>query len=202
VVVDICLMYELDLPIRRRKAVLSIEFGTISEDCSPSVGSTGRRPHVCSSVDDTMPTEQELIATCVLLLNAGHGRRSIAGRLRTLFRHPDVGACARSRLMPTAIEELLRFDTPLSLFEAGSFAGRDRRRHSGPRRRGGDAVRVREPRRPARSSADTSTLRVTWAAFLRSRIHYCLGAPLAKLEPGSLRDAVRACARLSWSTAW
>ena len=57
----------------------------------------------------------------MLLLNAGHEATVNATLLGwwSLFRHPEqLERSARiSALVPTAVEELLRFDTPLQLFE-------------------------------------------------------------------------------------
>src|SRR5204862_1928289 len=66
-------------------------------------------------------TEDELIGTAVLLLNAGH-EASVNGAANSwyaLLRHPDALAALRAdpSLVPTAIEELLRFDTPAPMFE-------------------------------------------------------------------------------------
>src|SRR5690606_40952260 len=66
-------------------------------------------------------TEDELIGTCVLLLNAGHEAtvNATGNGWWTLFRNP--GELERLRndpsLIPTAIEELLRYDTPAPMFE-------------------------------------------------------------------------------------
>jgi cytochrome P450 len=66
-------------------------------------------------------TEDELIGTCVLLLNAGHEATVNTTGIGwwQLFRHP--GQLARLRgdpsLLPRAVDELLRFDTPLQMFE-------------------------------------------------------------------------------------
>jgi cytochrome P450 len=66
-------------------------------------------------------TEDELVTTCILLLNAGHEAtvNVTANGTLALLRNP--GELARLRadrsLLPTAIEELLRFDSPLQLFE-------------------------------------------------------------------------------------
>ena len=66
-------------------------------------------------------TEQEMISTCVLLLNAGHEAtvNSTVTGWWNLFRHP--GQLARLRadhtLIGSAVEELMRYDTPLQLFE-------------------------------------------------------------------------------------
>ena len=66
-------------------------------------------------------TEDELIGTCVLLLNAGHEATvNVTGNgWWTLFRHPDQLAALRAdpALLPTAVEELMRYDTPLQMFE-------------------------------------------------------------------------------------
>jgi cytochrome P450 len=66
-------------------------------------------------------TEDELVGTCVLLLNAGHEATVNATLLGwwTLFRHPDRLKELRAdpSLVPTAVEELLRFQTPLPMFE-------------------------------------------------------------------------------------
>ena len=70
---------------------------------------------------------QELIATCVLLLNAGHeasvngfGNGMVAllerkAEFAKLLENPDV-------LAATAVEEFLRFDAPLHLFERTATA--------------------------------------------------------------------------------
>lgn len=66
-------------------------------------------------------TEDELVGTCVLLLNAGHEATvNVTGNgWWALLRNP--GELERLRddlsLLPTAIEELMRYDTPLQLFE-------------------------------------------------------------------------------------
>ena len=66
-------------------------------------------------------TEDELVGTCVLLLNAGHEATVNSTLLGwwTLFRNPDRLRELRAdrSLLPNAIEELLRFDTPLQMFE-------------------------------------------------------------------------------------
>jgi cytochrome P450 len=66
-------------------------------------------------------TEDELIGTCVLLLNAGHEATvNVTGNgWWSLFRHPDQLQRLRAdhSLVPLAIEELMRFDTPLQMFE-------------------------------------------------------------------------------------
>jgi cytochrome P450 len=66
-------------------------------------------------------TEDELVTTCILLLNAGHEATvNVTGNgTLALLRHPDQLQRLRADrgLLPTAIEELMRFDSPLQLFE-------------------------------------------------------------------------------------
>jgi len=149
-------------------------------------------------------TEDELIGTCILLLNAGHEAtvNGTSSAILTLMRnreHWDT-LCAAARagnasLIKTAIEELLRFDTPLPCFERWvleesavggvllergtkvallyASANRDPRKFTAP-----DAVDLTRDPNP----------HVTFGLG----IHFCLGAPLARLE---LQIALPAIAR-------
>src|SRR3954452_15648765 len=85
-------------------------------------------------------TEDELVTTCILLLNAGHEATvNVSGNgLLALLAHPDQLRRLRvdHSLLPTAIEELMRFDSPSSCSSApprrtsrsaGSRSGRVRR---------------------------------------------------------------------------
>ncbi|WP_309571427.1 cytochrome P450, partial [Deinococcus sp.] len=72
-------------------------------------------------------TEQELVDTCILLLNAGHEAsvNGLSAGVLALLRRPNlwrelVDAAPHGHSLPTfrtAVEELLRFDTPLPMFE-------------------------------------------------------------------------------------
>ncbi|MFF3978675.1 cytochrome P450 [Streptomyces sp. NPDC001828] len=135
-------------------------------------------------------TEQEMISTCVLLLNAGHEAtvNTTANGWYALLRNPAQLAALRSDpdvLLPTAIEELMRYDTPLQLFERWvlediEFAGQTLPRGSEVALLFGSANRD-----PARF-ADPDVLDLTRAdnphISFGAGIHYCLGAPLARLE--------------------
>ena len=69
----------------------------------------------------------ELIATCVLLLNAGH-EASVNGfgnGLVAAWQHPDQWKLLASKpdeTAPTALEEFIRFDAPLHYFERTATA--------------------------------------------------------------------------------
>jgi cytochrome P450 len=134
-------------------------------------------------------TEDELIGTAVLLLNAGH-EASVNGAANSwyaLFRHPEALAALRANpgLIPTAIEELLRFDTPAPMFER--WVLEDIELHGQTIPRGQElalqfAAANRDPR--AFERPDDIVLYRDPNPYLSfgAGIHYCLGAPLAKLE--------------------
>jgi unspecific monooxygenase len=124
---DIVKMYELNPPeSSQRDAVRAcIEFSEylrrLARDrrSHPGEDLISGLVHVIEE-GDTL-TEDELVGTCVLLLNAGHEATVNATLLGwwALFRHPDRLRELRAdrSLLPTAIEELLRFQTPLPMFE-------------------------------------------------------------------------------------
>ena len=63
----------------------------------------------------------ELVASAILLLNAGHEAsvNAFGNGMVALLRHPDQLERLRAdeSLVPSAIEEMIRFDSPLQLFE-------------------------------------------------------------------------------------
>lgn len=134
-------------------------------------------------------TEDELIGTAVLLLNAGH-EASVNGAANSwwaLFRNPEALARLRAEpgLVPTAIEELLRFDTPAPMFERWVLEPIEL--HGVTIARGQElalqfAAANRDP--TVFANADEIVLDRSPNPYLSfgAGIHYCLGAPLAKLE--------------------
>jgi len=194
---DICLMYELHPSDEsaHRAVRASVEFGAYLRDL---LSERRRRPGddlisaLAAVVDDgDTLTETELIGTCVLLLNAGH-EASVNGAGNgwwTLFRHPDQLARLRAepRLLPTAIEELLRFDTPLSLFERWVLEPIEI--EGVPLSRGQEvALLFGSANRDSAAFERPDDLDLArdpnpYLSF-GAGIHYCLGAPLAKLELG------------------
>lgn len=139
-------------------------------------------------------TEDELVANCILLLNAGH-EASVNGTtlgMLSLHRHPEQKAAATAaatrgdaKFFDAAVEELLRYDTPLPMFERWvlddfEFRGVPLRRGmevallyaSGNR----DAGRFPDPDRLELTRKDNPHLTFGLG------IHYCIGAPLARVE--------------------
>ncbi|GGQ62297.1 cytochrome P450 [Kitasatospora griseola] len=140
--------------------------------------------------DGQVLSEQEMISTCVLLLNAGHEAtvNTTGNGWWALLRNP--GELARLRgavdeLLPTAIEELMRYDTPLQMFErwvledieVGTVRiprGAEVALLFGSANR--DPERFADPDRLDLGRSDNA--HITFGAG----IHFCLGAPLARLE--------------------
>jgi cytochrome P450 len=134
-------------------------------------------------------TEDELVTTCILLLNAGHEATvNVSGNgLLALLRHPDQLARLREEpaLLPTAIEELMRFDSPLQLFERTATedveiggitvaAGAKIAALLGSANH--DPAVFESPEELDVGRADNS--HITFGAG----VHFCIGAPLARVE--------------------
>lgn len=140
----------------------------------------------------------ELIATCVLLLNAGH-EASVNG-----FGNGAVAALSRPETIqplrddprtigPSAVEEFLRFDSPLQLFERTATADTEI---------GGVTIAKGQKIAALLGSAnrdETVFDRATEMDLTRERnphigfgagIHFCIGAPLARVEMNVVLPAV------------
>jgi cytochrome P450 len=126
----------------------------------------------------------------VLLLNAGHEATvNVTGNgWLALFRNPDELQLLRSdpeALLPVAVEELMRYDTPLQMFERWvlqdiSVGGVDIPRGSEVALLFGsanhDPARFAAPERLDLTRADNPHI------SFGAGIHFCLGAPLARVE--------------------
>ncbi|MEV2192872.1 cytochrome P450 [Streptomyces phaeochromogenes] len=134
-------------------------------------------------------SEQEMISTCVLLLNAGHEAtvNATVNGWWALFRNPDQLAALRADrgLVGTAVEELMRYDTPLQLFERwvldeievdGTVIPRESEVALLFGSANHDPAVFAEPE--ALDLARPENPHISFSAG----IHYCIGAPLARIE--------------------
>jgi cytochrome P450 len=142
-----------------------------------------------TDTDGAKLTEDELVATAVLLLMAGHEAtvNGIGNGVLALMRNRSQWErlVADPALLPTAVDELIRYDSPLQLFERTATAEVEIAGH---------VVRPGEKIAALLGAAahdpavftDPGVLDVgrTPNAHLGfgAGIHYCLGAPLARIE--------------------
>ncbi|GMX64708.1 monooxygenase YjiB [Paenibacillus elgii] len=153
-----------------------------------------------ASVDGQSLTEEEIVGFCILLLVAGNETTTnlITNAIYTFMEYPEVYRQIKSQpdeLLPAAIEEVLRFRSPVQAsfrivhedvelggkkLRAGEYliawmgaANRDEKQFQ-------DAEQFVVPRKPN-----------PHMAFGRG-IHFCLGAPLARMEAEiALREWIR-----------
>lgn len=134
-------------------------------------------------------TDDELLGTCVLLLVAGHETtvNLIANGVLALLRHPEQYALlgADAGLAPAAVEEVLRYDPPVQL--TARVAGDDLTAGGLPLPSGALVVLLlaavgRDPSaNPEPDRFDIGRSQPRHLAFGHGA-HFCLGAPLARLE--------------------
>ncbi|MFD2739815.1 cytochrome P450 [Sulfitobacter aestuarii] len=142
---------------------------------------------IAAEEDGSKLSNDEMIGTCVLLLNAGHEAtvHSLGNSVKCLLEHDTPRDMLAPERVNATVEELLRYDPPLHLFTRYAYAdielgavtlkkgeqialilgaaGRDPALHTAP-----DDF---DPARPAKPHA----------AF-GGGLHFCVGAPLARLE--------------------
>jgi cytochrome P450 len=134
-------------------------------------------------------TEREIISTCNLLLVAGNVTTTdlIGNAVLALLRHPEELAKLRARpeLIRNAVEEMLRYDPPVS---QGGRLALEPMEVGGVKVPAGASLSLslmaaghdpavhRDPHRFDIERADTSHLAFGGGA------HFCLGAPLARAE--------------------
>ena len=134
-------------------------------------------------------TEDELISTCVLLLNAGHEAtvNVIGNGMLALLHHPAQWQMLRDNpaLVPQAVEEMMRYDTPLQLFrrwvlEDLTYQGIELKQGTEVALMFGSANR--DPAVFANPATFDITRQENPHISFGGGVHYCLGAPLARLE--------------------
>jgi len=153
---------------------------------------------VAAEVDGERLSELEFNLFFMLLINAGGDttRNLVAGGMLTLLRHPDQLALLRAdpALLPTAIEELLRWQSPVQHFRRTATrdttlggraiaAGQKVVIFYGSANR--DAGKFDEPDR-----FDVRRHPNEHVAFGGGGTHFCLGASLARLEIRAMFEEV------------
>ena len=134
-------------------------------------------------------TANELYATSSLLFVAGHETtiNLIGNGMLALLRYPDQLALLRGHegLIKTAVEELLRYDSPVQMTSRLVLEEIEYKGHTFPQNTQVAFLLGAANHDPARfdnpSQLDITRQRNRHLSF-GGGIHYCLGAPLARLE--------------------
>lgn len=136
---------------------------------------------IAAEEDGARLSQDELITTCILLLNAGHEAtvHTLGNGTKTLLEHGVTD------ITDAAIEEIIRYDPPLHMFTRWVYEDLTLGEHQFQR---GDQIACllaaanRDPRAyddpavfdPARKGPQNTSF--------GGGIHFCVGAPLARLE--------------------
>ena len=136
---------------------------------------------IAAEEDGEKLSREELISTCILLLNAGHEAtvHTIGNGVKTLLEtgHSDI--------TPTSVEEIFRYDPPLHMFTRWvyqdiDFFGTQLKRGDqlacllACANRDGTVYDAADQFDPTRKAAANTSF--------GGGIHFCVGAPLARLE--------------------
>jgi cytochrome P450 len=135
-------------------------------------------------------THDELVSTCILLLIAGHETtvNLVGNGMLALLRHPDQRQLLRDNpsLIKTAVEELLRFDPPVQFtsrialeemtLEGGTHLDQWQQAVILLAAANRDPDQFPDPDRLDITREDNRHLAFGYG------IHFCLGAPLARVE--------------------
>lgn len=145
-------------------------------------------------------TEDEIVSTVIVLLNAGHEATvNVHGNgMRAFFRHPDEWSRVRAGAVTSrsAAEEMTRWDAPLQLFERFVLAA-DGVDVAGVHLPFGSEIAMlfgaanRDPRRFPDADRFDAGRNDTGHIGFGGGIHFCIGAPLARLELEASLDHLR-----------
>lgn len=154
--------------------------------------------HMVQAADDGMLTREEVISMAILMLIAGHDTTvSLIGNgVLALLRAPDQLALLRSdpSLLPNAVEEMLRYAGPVNI--SSTRFTREPVELGGTRIPAGELLYVsmlsanRDASQFENPDVFDITRKISGHVGFGHGIHYCLGAPLARLETQILLRAL------------
>jgi len=136
---------------------------------------------IAAEADGQKLSEDELITTCILLLNAGHEAtvHTLGNGTKALLEH---GA---SQITDAAVEEIIRYDPPLHMFTRWVYEDVTFGDHSFRR---GDQIACllaaanRDPLAYDQPEVFDPARKGPQNTSFGGGIHFCVGAPLARLE--------------------
>ena len=185
---DMVAMYQArrDQGIEDRAVKATVEFSTFMRDYIASRRKAPRDDLLSELIkaeeQGARLTEDELVTTAILLLNAGHEAtvHALGNGIKCLLEQG-----IRDGINESCVEETLRYDPPLHLFTRYALEDIE---YAGIRLKKGESVGLllgAANRDPARFPAPDRFIRDRdpnpQVAF-GAGIHFCIGAPLARLE--------------------
>lgn len=135
---------------------------------------------------DTLSTE-ELISTCILLLNAGHEAtvHTLGNGVKSLLEFGAAPDWTVADRIENTVEEILRFDPPLHMFTRYAYEEVEIFGHTLQR---GDQVALllaaanRDPAVCEDPDCFNPARRAKTNSAFGGGVHFCVGAPLARME--------------------
>lgn len=142
---------------------------------------------IAAEEDGEKLSRDELIATCILLLNAGHEAtvHSLGNGVKTLLETGTGAEALTADRIDATVEEILRYDPPLHMFTRYAYEEAEVFGHSFAR---GDQVALllgaanRDPSVWADPDRFDPTREIQTNTSFGGGLHFCVGAPLARLE--------------------
>ncbi|WP_170450587.1 cytochrome P450 [Ruegeria arenilitoris] len=142
---------------------------------------------ITAEEDGEKLSRDELIATCILLLNAGHEAtvHSLGNGVKTLLESGTSPDALSPGTIDMTVEEILRFDPPLHMFTRYAYEDVEVFGHRFAR---GDQVALmlgaanRDPDVWTDPDKFDPTRSIQANTSFGGGLHFCVGAPLARLE--------------------
>jgi cytochrome P450 len=199
-------MYEFEVPLEAAQAAndAAAEFQDYVREL---IGERRENPRddmvtalVQARVDGGRLSDDEIVSTVIVLLNAGHEAsvNTLGNGMLTFARHPDQWRRVVDGSVPASAagEEMIRFDPPLQLFERWVLTD-DFALGGVPIPRGAKIALLfgsanRDPRvfdRP--DEFDIARENAVQHIGFGGGIHVCIGAPLARIELEASLEALR-----------
>ncbi len=142
---------------------------------------------IAAEMEGEKLSTDELISTCILLLNAGHEAtvHTIGNGVKTLLETRTPLSTLAPEAVEATVEEILRFDPALHMFTRWAYEDIEVMGHTFRR---GDQVGLllgaanRDPSIWEKATRFDPTRPAKPLATFGAGLHFCVGAPLARLE--------------------